>query len=82
MPNTPALIGCGATVYCRSENSKLEHAQLARLLFETVGLCYEIPESLIDAANGLSGSGPGFVAAILQTMRMFQVNNLLGLHLH
>ena len=61
MPNTPALVGCGATVYSRGKNASEEDAQLTEKLFSAVGICEEVPENMIDPVTALAGSGPAYV---------------------
>lgn len=61
MPNTPALVGCGATVFARGKYVGDEEAQITQKLFSSIGICEEIPENLIDAVTGLAGSGPAYV---------------------
>ena len=69
MPNTPALVGAGATAYCPSpEVSELDLALVEALLSAT-GWCWRAPkEELLDAVTGLSGSGPAYVFLILEAL--------------
>lgn len=68
MPNTPALVGKGAAAFCRGTASTSTDADTARLLLGAVGLAVELPESLLDAVTGLSGSGPAFVYIMIEAM--------------
>ncbi|GAB4377805.1 MAG: pyrroline-5-carboxylate reductase [Elainellaceae cyanobacterium] len=68
MPNTPATVGAGMTAIAPGQHAQAEHLQLAQRLFEAVGEVVEVPESLIDAVTGLSGSGPGYVAVIIEAL--------------
>ncbi len=68
MPNTPALVGKGAAAYCRGAGASDADADAARLLLGAVGLAVELPESLMDAVTGLSGSGPAFVYIMIEAM--------------
>jgi pyrroline-5-carboxylate reductase len=64
MPNTPALVGAGATALAKGPGvSDADLAQALRL-FSGTGITVEVEEKLIDGVTGLSGSGPayGFVA--------------------
>ena len=64
MPNTPALVGCGATVYSRGTNASEKDAQLTEKLFSAVGICEEVPENMIDPVTALAGSGPAYVSGV------------------
>ena len=68
MPNTPAIVGAGITAIAAGRQAKPEHLQLARQIFAAVGEVVEVPESLLDAVTGLSGSGPGYLAVIVEAM--------------
>ncbi len=68
MPNTPALVGEAATGLCRGKFATREDQQLARKLFETVGIVQMVHESQMDAVTGLSGSGPGFIFTVIEAM--------------
>jgi len=68
MPNTPALVGQGAAAFCRGSAATSGDADTARLLLGSVGLAVELPESLMDAVTGLSGSGPAFVYIMIEAM--------------
>jgi len=60
MPNTPALVGRGASAFCRGGRAGDADAAAAMRLFSAVGIAIEVPERLIDAVTGLSGSGPAY----------------------
>lgn len=68
MPNTPCLVGCGASAYSRSLKSTDLDAALVQRLLSTVGLAVEVPEKLLDAVTGLSGSGPAYVYQIIEAL--------------
>jgi len=69
MPNTPALVGAGATAFAAGEAALPEDRSSARSLFECVGIAWEAPlESLLDAVTGLSGSGPAYVFVFLEAL--------------
>lgn len=68
MPNTPALVGKGAAAFCRGSAATDADADSARRLLGSVGLAVELPESLMDAVTGLSGSGPAFVYIMIEAM--------------
>ncbi|MGI6576198.1 MAG: pyrroline-5-carboxylate reductase [bacterium] len=60
MPNTPCLVGAGATGIALGSRASAEHGQLALKLFAAVGEAFILEEKLLDAVTGLSGSGPAY----------------------
>jgi pyrroline-5-carboxylate reductase len=69
MPNTPALVGEGATAFVANAQATEADRAAARRLFEAVGTAWEAPsEGLLDAVTGLSGSGPAYVFAFLEAL--------------
>jgi len=69
MPNTPALVGEGATAFAANPEATDADRAAARLLFEAVGTAWEAPsEELLDAVTGLSGSGPAYVFVFLEAL--------------
>lgn len=68
MPNTPCLIGKGVSAMCRSSAVSDTCFQWACDLMGAVGTVHTIEESLMDAVTGLSGSGPGYIAMIVEAL--------------
>ncbi len=68
MPNTPALVGKGAAGYCLGSRATREDGDLASQLLGAVGLAVEVPERLMDAVTGLSGSGPAYVYLVIEAL--------------
>ena len=68
MPNTPCLVGRGVSVVCHTP--EVPAGDLARVLelLAAVGRVHEADETLMDAVTGLSGSGPGFVALLVEAL--------------
>ena len=68
MPNLAATVGMGATAICAGAHALPEHLALARQVFEAVGVVEEVPERLMDAVTGLSGTGPMYVFNLVEAM--------------
>ncbi|XP_020278540.1 pyrroline-5-carboxylate reductase 2-like isoform X2 [Pseudomyrmex gracilis] len=68
MPNTPALVRCGATVFARGKYATDKEAEITEKLFSSVGICEEISENLIDPVTALAGSGPAYVYMIIEAL--------------
>lgn len=68
MPNTPCLIGCGASAFSRGQYATEDDSQLVQRLLSNVGIAVEVPEKLLDAVTGLSGSGPAYVYQIIEAL--------------
>jgi pyrroline-5-carboxylate reductase len=68
MPNTPALVGEGASAYCLGPHALAGDEEIVRSCLVAVGRAYRVPESLLDAVTGLSGSGPAFVYVMIEAL--------------
>ncbi len=68
MPNTPAGIQKGATGIAFNNAVPTEKRATIVELFNAVGITEVVPESQMDAVNGLSGSGPGFAFTLIEAM--------------
>jgi pyrroline-5-carboxylate reductase len=66
MPNLGVTVGLGATAMCRSEHAKPHDLQVARAIFESVGVAVETDEYLMDAVTGLSGTGPMYIFQLIE----------------
>lgn len=68
MPNTPCLIGQGAIGISPADSVDEKVIQYVSELFESVGWPVRLPERLIDAVTGLSGSGPAYVFQFIEAL--------------
>ncbi len=68
MPNTPMLVGSGASGLCRGTLATAEDMAAARKLFGACGATVEVPEHLMDAVTSLSGSGPAYVFFLVEAL--------------
>jgi pyrroline-5-carboxylate reductase len=68
MPNTPCQIGSGAAGFSRGKNALPEHAAQVKRLFDAVGCAIEVPDYLMDAVTGLSGSGPAYLFIVIEAL--------------
>jgi pyrroline-5-carboxylate reductase len=68
MPNTPALVGAGASAYALGSAATKGDGELAQRLLGSVGLAIEVKEKLLDAVTGLSGSGPAYAFLMIEAL--------------
>jgi pyrroline-5-carboxylate reductase len=68
MPNTPALVGAGATAISAGAHANDDDLEVAKKIFEAVGKAIIIDEEQLDAVTGLSGSGPAYVFLIIEAL--------------
>ena len=68
MPNTPASVGKGMTLWCKNERVSLDAVQTFEKIMSHSGRLDEIPETLIDAASAVSGCGPAFVYMFIEAL--------------
>lgn len=69
MPNTPLLVGAGATTVTAGTHASESDVSLVRNLFGCLGKAYIIDEDAMDATGAVSGSGPAYVAALIEALR-------------
>jgi pyrroline-5-carboxylate reductase len=77
MPNTPCLVGAGAIAMSPAAGVAAEDVAMIREYLEAAGLVVNVPESLLDAVTGLSGSGPAYVFTFIESL--IQGGVLMGL---
>ena len=68
MPNTPLMVGSGASCLCAGSCATSEELHLAEKLFCSLGKAWVVEESALDAVCAVSGSGPAYVAALIEAM--------------
>ena len=68
MPNTPALVREGVTAIARAEGLEAGDLELAQELFGAVGRVVVLDEDALDAVTGLSGSGPAYIAIVIESL--------------
>jgi pyrroline-5-carboxylate reductase len=68
MPNTAAIALAAATAIAPGAHATPPDIEVARALFEAVGRCVVLDESLLDAVTGLSGSGPAYVMLMIEAL--------------
>ena len=68
MPNTPCLVGQGASAYSLGEHATAADGALVGRLLRSLGSAWQVEERLLDAVTGLSGSGPAFVYMMIEAL--------------
>jgi len=68
MPNTPALVGAGAAAVAAGSSAGDDDLAWAEEVLGAVGTVVRVPEHLLDAVTGLSGSGPAYVFLVLDAL--------------
>ena len=68
MPNTPALAGAGMSCFAPGNTVSLQDVVWAESILKAVGRCRQVPEKLMDAVTGLSGSGPAYVFEFIMAL--------------
>jgi pyrroline-5-carboxylate reductase len=68
MPNTPALVGAGASAIAGGTAATEADIAWAESILSAVGIVVRVPEDELDAVTGLSGSGPAYVFLVAEAM--------------
>jgi pyrroline-5-carboxylate reductase len=68
MPNTPAMVGKGASAFAVGPSATTADAETARSLLAAVGYVAQVEEQQIDAVTALSGSGPAYIFAMIESL--------------
>ena len=68
MPNTPAQVGCGMTVYCTNKNANENDKKTAEMLFSSFGEVLFVDESKINGATAIHSSSPAYIYMLIDAM--------------
>lgn len=68
MPNVAALVQASYTAYCCGENLNKQDKEKVKSLLSRMGVCEEVDEKYMDAITALTGSGPGYIAVIIEAL--------------
>lgn len=68
MPNTPCLVRAGAIAVSYTARAGAAARTTVGQLLAPLGLVEEVPETLLDAITGLSGSGPAYIAVLMEAL--------------
>lgn len=68
MPNTPSLIGCGASGVAAGTCASESDLMTARTILESVGIVEITTENQLDALTALSGSGPAYIYTLIESL--------------
>ena len=69
MPNTPSSVGRGVLSVTPGEHTTSEQLEAVKAVLSAVGTVVEVPERLIRAVTGVSGSGPAYVFYLAEAMQ-------------
>ena len=68
MPNTPLMVGCGASCFALGPNATEQDSTLAAKILGALGIAFQVSEDKLDAVTGLSGSGPAYFFEMIKAM--------------
>ena len=68
MPNTNATVGQSMSAIASGSGLRPEQLTLAKTILSTIGEVVEVPETALDAVTGISGSGPAYVALLIESL--------------
>lgn len=74
MPNTPLLVGAGATAVCGGSAADAHDVEWVRGMFACLGKAWVVDEGKMDAVSAVSGSGPAYVAALIEALTSAAAN--------
>ena len=68
MPNTPSLVGEGASAFCCAADVTVDDEAWIETVLQSVGMAVRVEETQMDAVTGLSGSGPAYVCLVIEAL--------------
>ncbi|WP_271006252.1 pyrroline-5-carboxylate reductase [Listeria seeligeri] len=68
MPNTPALVGEAMSSITPNGSVTAEETEIITTIFASFGKAEVVPESLMDAVIGVSGSSPAYVYMFIEAL--------------
>lgn len=68
MPNTPALVGEGASAYAGGSSATSADLEWAGTILRAVGTAVAVDEADLDAVTALSGSGPAYLYLVAEAL--------------
>jgi len=68
MPNIPCSVGEGAIAFSSGSRVRRGDIRLVKDLLDKLGTALKLPEDMLDAVTGLSGSGPAFYSLVIRAM--------------
>jgi pyrroline-5-carboxylate reductase len=68
MPNTPSLVGMGASAIAAGTHATEADMNWAAEVLGAVGIVERVDEKLLDAVTGLSGSGPAYIFLVAEAL--------------
>lgn len=80
MPNTPALVGEGASALAGGSAATEADLAWAEQILGAVGSVVRVPEHQLDAVTGLAGSGPAYLFLVAEAL--IEAGVLAGLSRH
>ena len=68
MPNTPMQVNEGVAGLALGKNAKTVHGEMAREMFNSIGLAFILSEELMDPLTAVSGCGPAYAGMFIQAL--------------
>lgn len=68
MPNIPCVVGAGASCYAAGTHAAATDSEKVESILNSFGVAMAVEEKYLDAVTGLSGSGPAYVFALIESL--------------